>query len=50
MGFNAGMDSAFKLTGLTFGARHKSVIAKTISAQCRWKPGEGKQAVEGTSK
>lgn len=30
IGLKAGMDSAFKLTGLTFGARHKAVIAKAI--------------------
>ena len=28
---NAGIDSAFKLTGLTFGARHRVVMSKTIS-------------------
>jgi len=49
IGLSAGMDSAFKLTGLNFGARHKVAISKAIFTRCGWKLAE-EQIVEGIFK
>ena len=50
IGLSAGMDSAFKLTGFNFGARHKVVISKPIFTRRGWKLAEEEQIVEGIFK